>query len=61
MNSKEATHLSDLVANDGNGNPAVLDPLPGIPSHPFFRRDLKFCSTIDRAGRIRFAAFTIER
>lgn len=58
----DVSRINDLAA-DGLGNPAVLDPLPGFPTfpnHPFFERNLKFVSTMDRAGRIRLAAVTIQ-
>ncbi|QGJ90149.1 hypothetical protein HWC80_gp062 [Mycobacterium phage Indlulamithi] len=42
------------------GNRSVLDPLAGIPNHPFFDRKLRFFSGCDSKGRIRLYAMTIQ-
>jgi hypothetical protein len=60
---REATQLSAVnkaVLTMGTGNPPVLDPLAGIPSHPYFNRQLRFTSACDSIGRIRLATITIQ-
>jgi len=50
-----------LYAAVGEGNPSDSDPcLVGIPSHPFFQRNLRYTETMDRQGRIRLTALTIQ-
>jgi hypothetical protein len=48
------------LAAVGEGNPPVPDPLAGIPFSPFFMRDLRFVTAVDKKGRMRLAALTIH-
>lgn len=39
------------------GSPLMSGPLAG---HPFFRRNLRYISMMDRNGRVRLCALTID-
>lgn len=63
MNAEKAEATSKatgLTSNEARQLPAVQLPVARFTNSPYFSRRLSYFSAMDRTGRIRLCAFTVE-